>query len=142
MGVCRPPGLGEQLDALLEAGDREAAAATVLRALAGLPDADLAVYRAPPAWQVRVDATVRITREVRAIPEATFNPEWAAQITTPTLLVTGADSRDPATVDLETVAGALPDARTTVLEGQQHVADILAPEIFAERVLAFLRDQR
>ena len=137
-----PPGVGERLDALLESGDRDAAAATVLRELAGLSDADLRTYRAQPAWQARADATVRITREVRAIREATFDPDWAARITVPTLLVTGADSRDPATVDLETVAAALPDARIAILHGQQHVADVLAPEIFAERLLAFLRDQR
>jgi hypothetical protein len=40
------------------------------------------------------------------------------------------------------VAAALPDARIAVLEGQQHLADVLAPEVFAERVVAFLRDRR
>ncbi|MDP8927052.1 MAG: alpha/beta hydrolase [Actinomycetota bacterium] len=58
----------------------------------------------------------------------------------PTLLLTGSDSRDPSTADIETVAAALPDARVVVLGGQQHVADILAPELFAEQVVAFLRD--
>lgn len=99
---------------------------------AGLSDDELAVYRAQPAWQARVDATARITREVRAIPEATFDPDWAARVTAPTLLVTGADSRDPSTVDIETVAAALSDARIAVLDGQQQFADVLAPQTFAE----------
>jgi hypothetical protein len=29
-----------------------------------------------------------------------------------------------------------------VIEGQEHVADVLDPEVFAEHVLAFLRDRR
>jgi hypothetical protein len=33
-------------------------------------------------------------------------------------------------------------ARIVVIEGQEHVADVLVPEVFAEQVLAFLRDQR
>jgi hypothetical protein len=40
------------------------------------------------------------------------------------------------------VAAALPDGRIAVLEGQQHLADVLAPEISAEHLLAFLRDER
>jgi hypothetical protein len=33
------------------------------------------------------------------------------------------------------VAAALPDARIVVLEGQEHVADVLVPEVFAEHLL-------
>jgi pimeloyl-ACP methyl ester carboxylesterase len=71
-----------------------------------------------------------------------FDPEQAARITVPTLLLTGSDSSDPFAADTETVAAALLDARIVVLEGHQHVADILAPERFADHVLGFLRDQR
>jgi hypothetical protein len=56
-------------------------------------------------------------------------------------MLAGSDSRDPSTADIDTVAAALPDARIEVLEGQQHVADILLPEVFAEHVVAFLHDQ-
>jgi len=43
--------------------------------------------------------------------------------------------------DPETVAAALTDARLVVREGQQHVADLLAPEIFVEHMVAFLREE-
>jgi hypothetical protein len=52
------------------------------------------------------------------------------------LMLTGSDSSDPSTADIETVAAALPDARILVLEGQQHVADILVPEVVATKLLA------
>jgi pimeloyl-ACP methyl ester carboxylesterase len=57
------------------------------------------------------------------------------------LLVTGENSADPARADIEAVAAALPDARIVVLEGQEHVADVLVPEVFAGQVLGFLRDR-
>jgi len=58
----------------------------------------------------------------------------------PVLLLTGENSSDPSKADIETVAAALPDARIVVLEGQEHVADILAPKTFSEYVMAFLRE--
>jgi pimeloyl-ACP methyl ester carboxylesterase len=57
-------------------------------------------------------------------------------------LLTGSDSRDPFAADVGTVAAALPDARVVVLEGQQHVADILDPEGFAGHLVGFLRGRR
>jgi hypothetical protein len=40
------------------------------------------------------------------------------------------------------VAAALPDARIVILEGQEHVADVLVPAVFAEQLMAFLLDRR
>jgi hypothetical protein len=39
------------------------------------------------------------------------------------------------------VAAALPDARIVYLDGQQHIADVLAPDQFAEHVLEFLHER-
>jgi pimeloyl-ACP methyl ester carboxylesterase len=103
-----------------------------------MPEAELSALRAQPAWPARVAAAHTIVRELRAIPGVPFDPEHAASITVPTLLLTGSDSSDPFAADTGAVAAALPDARVVVLEGHQHVADILAPERFADHVLAFL----
>jgi pimeloyl-ACP methyl ester carboxylesterase len=137
-----PPGVGERLDALLAEGNREAVVETVFREVVMMPEAEITALRAQPSWPARVAAAHTIIRELRAIPEVPFDPGQAARITVPTLLLTGSDSSDPFAADTGTVAAALPDARVVVLEGQQHVADILAPEVFADHVLAFLRDQR
>lgn len=58
----------------------------------------------------------------------------------PVALITGEVSADPVTSGIEAVAAALPDARIVSLEGQGHVADVLAPEMFAGRLIAWLRD--
>jgi pimeloyl-ACP methyl ester carboxylesterase len=107
-----------------------------------MPNAEIAALRAQPAWQARVAAAHTIVRELRAIPEVAFDPGLAAGITVPTLLLTGSDSSDPFAADTGTVAAALADARIVVLEGQRHVADILAPEVFAGHLVAFLRGRR
>jgi hypothetical protein len=57
-------------------------------------------------------------------------------------MLVGGDSPDNIKADPETVAAALPDARIVILDGQQHIAIDLIPEVFAKHVLAFLRDQR
>jgi pimeloyl-ACP methyl ester carboxylesterase len=137
-----PAGVGERLDALLAEGDHDAVVETMFREVVRMPEVELAALRAQPAWPARVAAAPTITRELRAISQVAFDPAGAARITAPTLLLTGSESRDPFAADTGTVAAALPDARVVVLEGQQHVADILDPEGFAGHLVGFLRGRR
>ena len=137
-----PPGLEDRLDALLAAGDRDTVVETLFRELELMSDEDMQALKAAPSWPGRVAAAHTIGREVRAETGARLDPELAARITVPVLLVTGEHSADPAKADIEAVAAALPDARIAVIEGQEHVADVLVPEVFAQQLLAFLRDQR
>jgi pimeloyl-ACP methyl ester carboxylesterase len=140
--LALPPGVEERLNALLAEGNREAALETFFREVVGMPEEEFAVYRALPAWQARIAAAHTITRESRGEQAALLDPEQAAKITVPTLLLAGGDSPDFLKAGIDTVAAALPDAHIVVLEGQQHIAIDLVPEIFAKHVVAFLRDQR
>jgi pimeloyl-ACP methyl ester carboxylesterase len=135
-----PPGLEDRMDALLAAGDRDAVVETIFRELELLSDEDMEAFKTAPSWPGRVAAAHTITREVRAETGARLDPRLAGRIAVPVLLLTGEHSRDPAKAGIEAVAAALPDARIIVLQGQEHVADVLVPEVFAEQVLAFLRD--
>jgi pimeloyl-ACP methyl ester carboxylesterase len=137
-----PPGVGGRLDALLAEGDRDAVVETMFREVVLMPEAEIAALRAQPAWPARVAAAPTIVRELRAIPQVPFDPGQAARVAVPTLLLTGSDSDDPFAADIATVAAALPDARVGVLDGQRHVADILAPELFARHLLGFLGERR
>ena len=137
-----PPGLGGRLDALLAEGNRDAVVETMFREVVLMPEAEITALRAQPAWPARVAAAPTIVRELRAITQVPFDPGQAARIAVPTLLLTGSDSDDPFAADIATVAAALPDARVGVLDGQRHVGDILAPELFARRLLAFLGGRR
>jgi pimeloyl-ACP methyl ester carboxylesterase len=136
-----PPGLQDRLDALLAAGDRDGVVETLFRELELMSDEDMQAFKAAPSWPGRVAAAHTIGREVRAETTARLDPELASRISVPVLLVTGEHGADPAKADIEAVAAALPDARIVVIEGQEHVADVLVPEVFAQQLLAFLRDQ-
>ena len=51
-----PPGVVDQLEALLEAGDRDEVVATMLREVAGVPPEAVENMRSLPAWEARVAA--------------------------------------------------------------------------------------
>ena len=140
--LALPAGVEARLDGLLAAGNREAALETFFREVVGMPEAEFAVYRALPAWQARLAAAHTITRESRGEQAARLDPEQAARITVPVLLVAGGDSPEFLKAGIDTLAAVLPDARIVVIEGQQHIAIDLVPAVFADHVLAFLRDQR
>lgn len=134
-----PPGFDDRLESMVAAGDREAALVTFLGEVVGMPDHELAAYQASPTWPARVAAMHTVPRELRSVLRPVVDLEHiAATITVPTLLPLGGDSPDWVVADVQALAAALRDAQVTVLEGQQHAADVLAPEAFAERVRSFL----
>jgi pimeloyl-ACP methyl ester carboxylesterase len=135
-----PVEVEERMDALLAEGDRDAVVETLFRHFELMSEEDLAAFRAAPSWPGRVAAAHTITRELRAEGQATLDPQSAAKITVPVLLLVGEQSSDPAKAQVEAVAAVLPDARIEVLTGQEHVADILVPKTFSEHVMAFLRE--
>lgn len=132
-----PPGFLERMETLLAEGKREAVLETVLREIVKMTEAEIDAYRAHPSWPARIAAAHTFPREERAFAQARFDPQQAARIAAPTLLLTGTESPDwhP---EVEAVAVAFPDARIAVLEGQGHVADVVAPDLVAAQVLAFL----
>ncbi|HMQ33264.1 MAG TPA: alpha/beta hydrolase [Chloroflexaceae bacterium] len=132
-----PTGFLERTEALLAEGKGEAVLEMVFREVVKMSEAELDAYRAHPSWPARVATAHTFPREERAFAQARFDPQQAARIAVPTLLLTGSESPDwyP---EVETVAAALPDARVAVLEGQGHVADVVAPELVAAQLLAFL----
>jgi pimeloyl-ACP methyl ester carboxylesterase len=135
-GLVLPVGVEERMYALIAAGRREAALEILVREVMRLPAADFEVYRALPAWQARIAAVHTVPRE---LVTPVFDPDQARQITVPVLMLVGEHSPADIQAGPETVAAALPDSRSTVLKGQQHVAMDLIPEAFAEIVLTFLR---
>ena len=135
-----PPEVAERLDALVAAGDLDAALELFVREVVKVPEEEIAAVRAQPTWPARVKAVPTITREIHAFYENPFDPDEAAKISVPVLVLTGADTPEEIKDDPDAVAAALPDARIVVIEGQQHLADVLAPEVFAGHVLGFLRE--
>lgn len=134
-----PAGLDARMDALLAAGDTDGAVELLFRELEDMSDEDMATFKAAPSWPGRVAAAHTLTREIRGELTARLDPGLAATIAVPVLLVTGEHSVDASKPHVEVVAAALPTARVVVLDGQEHVADALAPELFAAHVVSFLQ---
>lgn len=137
-----PPGLMDRLEALQAVGDSEGVVETLFRDLMKMPEPDFAIFRALPSWQARVAAAHTLPRELRALETALLDSEQARRITAPTLLLTGSDSPDPCAASVEQVAQSLGSAQVLVLDDQQHVADLLIPEVFATHLLSFLHVDR
>ena len=134
-----PEGFAERAEALLAAGQPEEALELAYRELVGLSEEEIAALKTQPSWPARIAAAHTIPREERAFLQTPFDPDAAAAIAVPTLLLVGSETPTWST-QAETVAAALPNARIEVLQGQGHVADLFAPEVVAERLLAFLRE--
>lgn len=137
--VALPADIEARISVQLATGDREGALETMFRDFVGMPEADFAAYRALPVWRVRIAAAHTLLRECRAEAVTPFDPEQAKRITAPVLLLVGGDSPDSVQAGYPIVAAGLPDARVVVIEGQQHIAMDLVPEVFARHLLGFLR---
>lgn len=134
------PELSDALDSLLAQSRPEQMLETFYRDVVHLSEEEIAVIRASAAWPARVAAAATVPRELRAFSETAFNPDLAAHITVPVLLLVGERSPRDIKADPELVAAALPDARVTVLAGQTHMAHLSDPQGFAAALLSFLAE--
>jgi len=134
-----PSALETRMDELMAAGDRDGVVETLFRELEDMSDEEMAAFKVLASWPGRVAVAHTITREVRGATTARLDYEAAANIGIPVVLVSGEHSSDPSKSGIEAVAEALPHAQIVVLEGHGHVADVLAPETFAEQFISWLR---
>lgn len=134
-----PPGIADELDRLLAAGDVEGALVTMYRKIVEMPDAEIELLRAQKdAWATRVRNAPSMPRELRVEQGYRFTPARFAALRTPVFLFVGADSPARELANARGVAAALTAAQIVVLPGQQHVAMYTAPELFAGEVVRLL----
>jgi pimeloyl-ACP methyl ester carboxylesterase len=133
-----PPGFIERLDALLQAGDRDAVISTMFRDLVGMPQEEVEYLRSLPAWQERVKAAYTVPRELRADETYRFDPERFGDLGVPTLLLSGGDSPAFLKAADKAVDEALPNCRIVVMPGQGHAAMDTGTDLFTTEVLRFL----
>lgn len=136
-----PSGVPERIQALVDAGDPEAALEVFFREVVRMPDREFEVYRTLPAWKVRINLAPTIPRELTIERSYRFRPERFAQFSIPTLLLLGGDSPPMFHQMIGMVGAALPTSRIAVMPGQQHVAMDTAPELFLKELIGFLTSQ-
>jgi pimeloyl-ACP methyl ester carboxylesterase len=130
----------DQLQALLDAGDRPSVLTTFMREVVRMPAHELELFQSSPAFSARVAAAHTLPRELRAHEAYRFQPERFETLNVPTLLLLGGDSPSFFKAAVEAAHAALPNSRIVVLPGQQHIAIDTAPELFVGEVLAFLNE--
>lgn len=133
-----PEGMIDLLQAMLEAGDREAVLTVFFREVVRMPPHEFERYRSLPAWQARLAAAHTIVRESRAEERYEFKAERFKSLHAPTLLLLGGDSSQSFKAITTAVDAALPNSQIVVMPGQQHIAMDTAPELFVREVVMFL----
>ena len=128
----------KKMENLLAAGKREAVLDTFMRKMVRMSSADIKLSKSMAAWPARVAAAHTIPREILALREYSFDPLRFRAASVPTLLLLGGESPEHFRQALLLLESALPNSKTVVLPGEQHVAMETAPELLAEAVSAFL----
>jgi pimeloyl-ACP methyl ester carboxylesterase len=131
--------LPERLEELLAQGLREAAVETFLREGPRATDAELKGMKAGPAWAQMVKGlghTVAYDAQVQRAFSA--DPARLSRVRMPSLMLVGGASPQRMRQAAKTIAARLPNATLTELAGQEHVAMLSAPALFANAVIDFL----
>jgi len=128
-GTSPPPGILDTPDpaTMLEMFYRQ-----VLR----VSEADLAVIKTTPMWQIRLAAAPTMPREYEAVTAFEVSDRLSA-IEVPVRLLLGTLSPPSFRPMAERLAGLLRSAEIVELPGQDHLAIDRAPELFTEAVLGF-----
>lgn len=128
-----------EMKRLLDAGENERVLITFLREIAQSTPEEIDAQRSAPDWPDLVDAAHVWPRSLEAVGTYEFDPSRFADMTTPTLLLSGSESPP----FLRDVTGpldeALPNSRIVTFDGHGHEAMLTAPDRFVEEVVAFIR---
>ena len=134
----RPPGVEDRIRRLITRGDRDEALATFMREIVGMPDGDLATFRADPIWPVRAAAVHTTIRELAGEASPAASLAALSLVTQPVLQILGGDS--PSVFREATMAldAALVDSRVEIIDDARHAAHHSHADQFARIVGRFV----
>ena len=129
-----------EMKQLLDNGENEQALVLFLQEVAHLTPDELEAARSAPIWQDMVDAAHTLPRELQAIAGYEFDATRFANMTTPTLVLSGGESPPFYKDATEAVNNALPNSRIVTFDGHAHEPMNTAPDRFVNEVLTFVRE--
>ena len=129
----------DEMKRLLDAGEHEQVLVLFLREIAQSTPEEIDAQRSAPDWQDLVDAAHVWPRSVHAVGGYEFDTARFANMTTPTLLLSGSESPPFLRDAVEVVTDALPNSQLVTFEGHAHEAMLTAPDRFVDEVLTFIR---
>jgi pimeloyl-ACP methyl ester carboxylesterase len=138
-----PGGADERLLAALasslRAGDRDAVLEQFMRDAAGLPEDELAAFRASPLWAVRSATAPQIVRELEAaLHDPAIGIEALARVRVPVLQLAGSESPRRFRDGVLALDRRLAFGRVAVVAGARHNAHHSHGAAFADAVIGYL----
>ena len=94
-----------------------------------------------PIWKWALTNAASIPAELISYGEYKFNPSQFKTFVTPTSLLLGSASPPAMQQSVRNVQAALTNSRIDLLQGQEHVAMLVAPELFTQTVVSFLNQE-
>jgi pimeloyl-ACP methyl ester carboxylesterase len=131
-------GLLARIEALVAAGDRDEALATFMRDIVGMPDVDLAAFRADPIWPRRAAAVETTIRELRAEVSRAASLEALASVRQPVLQILGGASSPVFGEATRALDARLRNGRVITIDGARHAAHHTHAPAFVAAIEAFL----
>lgn len=127
-----------RLDDLIARDRREEAVVMFFREIVDVPESQLDLMRAQPAWSARVAAAHTVTREARVESAYQPNVDRFRAIEAPTLLLLGGNSPSAFRESTNQLKAIIPNSRIHEMPGQHHVAMDTIPDEFVRIVTEFL----
>ncbi|MDJ1431273.1 alpha/beta hydrolase [Halostagnicola sp. A-GB9-2] len=128
-----------EMERLLKVGENEQVLVLFLQEIAQSTPEEIDAQRSASDWSDLVDAAHVWPRSLAAIGEYEFDADRFANMTTPTMLLSGSESPPLLKDATAPVNDALPNSRIVTFDGHAHEAMLTAPDRFIEAVLAVIR---
>jgi pimeloyl-ACP methyl ester carboxylesterase len=132
------PGVLERISGLVESGQPEGAAETLLVERSGVPPDALSAVRGLPLWPIVLQGVEVLPREGKEIIDYHFEADRFANLNVPTLVLLGEESPGWRHGAMRALGGALPNSELHILAGQGHLATQTAPDLLAGEILRFI----
>lgn len=131
-------GVLRRVEELVTAGDRDEALATFMREIVGMPEDELAAFRANPIWRRRAAAVDTTIRELRAEVEPAAGLEVLGAVRQPVLQILGGASAPAFAAATRALDARLRNGRVVAIDGARHAAHHTHAAEFVAAVEAFL----
>jgi pimeloyl-ACP methyl ester carboxylesterase len=133
-------GTVRRIERLVAAGDRDEALATFMRDIVGMPEPELAAFRADPIWPRRAAAIDTTIRELRAETSRAGSLEALGTVRQPVLQILGGESTEPFAAATRALDARLRKGRVVTIAGARHAAHHTHASEFVAAIEAFLAD--
>ena len=129
-----------RVEALVAAGERDEALATFMRDIVGMPESDLAAFRADPIWPRRAAAVDTTIRELRAETSPAGSLDALGAVRQPVLQLLGGASSEPFVAATRALETRLHNGRVVTIDGARHAAHHTHAAEFVAAIETFLAD--